>query len=49
MSMEELPEVMRYLALSEAGGVLAKQIADEGRQWRQRALRREDFGIIGSD
>ena len=45
MSMEELPEVVRYLALSKAGGALAKQIADEGRQWRQRALRREDFGI----
>lgn len=49
MSMEELPKVMRYLALSKAGGVLAKQIADDGRQWREKLLDGRTLAFTGFD
>jgi hypothetical protein len=43
--MEELPEVMRFLALTKRGGEVARSIAEKGREWKERALRREDFGV----
>ena len=45
LSMDELPEIMRYMTTHEEGRRLAKQIADQGRAWHERALRREDFTI----
>jgi hypothetical protein len=43
--MGELPELMRYLALTEEGNQIAKEIADAGREWLGKALRKEDAGI----
>lgn len=48
MSMEELPETMRFLALTKRGGIVARSIAERGREWKERALRREDFGVYWS-
>lgn len=45
MSLDELPETMRYLALTEQGSKRAKEIAENGRAWRGKALRREDSGV----
>jgi hypothetical protein len=44
LGMEELPEVMRYLT-SEGGTQWAKEIANAGREWQAKALRREEFTI----
>ena len=46
----ELPETLRFLA-SERGEGIAREIADMGREWVQRAVREEDielawFGIL---
>ncbi|KAH0565848.1 hypothetical protein GP486_000745, partial [Trichoglossum hirsutum] len=43
MGMTELPEIMRYLALTPAGQDRSKRIAEDGRAWAQRALRKEDM------
>jgi hypothetical protein len=43
--MDELPETMRYLTSHEDGKRRAKEIADAGREWHGKALRREDFTI----
>ncbi|KAI2483567.1 CAP10 domain containing protein [Pyrenophora tritici-repentis] len=45
LSMEELPEIMRYLTRHEDGMRRAKEIADVSREWHGRVLRREDFTI----
>ena len=45
LQMEELPEIMRYLALTKDGGVIAKTIADKSRAWARTALRREDAAV----
>jgi hypothetical protein len=45
LSMEELPEIIRYMTSHEEGRRRAKEIADQGRAWHERALRREDFTI----
>ena len=45
LSMDELPEIMRYMTSHEDGRRRAKEIADQSRAWRDRALRREDFTI----
>jgi hypothetical protein len=45
LSMEELPEVMRYFAEDEGGKRQAKEIADASREWHKAALRKEDFTI----
>jgi hypothetical protein len=42
LSMEDLPEVVRYLADEEEGRQLAALIAEKGRQWSLRALRPVD-------
>jgi hypothetical protein len=44
LSMDELPETMRYLA-SQDGQYVAKGIANAGREWHGKVLRREDFTI----
>lgn len=45
LDMEELPELMRYLALTKRGDARAKAIADEGRDWAKKALRKEDASV----
>jgi hypothetical protein len=45
LSMDELPEIMRYMTSHEEGRRRAKEIADQSRAWHDRALRREDFTI----
>jgi hypothetical protein len=45
LSMEELPEIMRYMTSHEEGRQRAKEIADASREWHKVALRREDFTI----
>jgi hypothetical protein len=45
LDMGELPEIMRYLALTRKGSELAEKIAETGRNWTRRALRKEDAGI----
>ncbi|KAI9781673.1 MAG: F-actin-capping protein subunit beta [Peltula sp. TS41687] len=46
VSMDELPETMRFLALTEDGSRRAKQIADNGREWKSKALRKEDASVF---
>lgn len=46
IGMEELPEVMRYLALTQEGSDIAKRIGEEGRRWVLRALREEDASVF---
>ena len=43
--MDELPEIMRYMTSHEEGRRRAKELADQSRAWRERALRREDLTI----
>ncbi|KAH7393897.1 hypothetical protein DE146DRAFT_111126 [Phaeosphaeria sp. MPI-PUGE-AT-0046c] len=45
LSMEELPEIMRYMTSHEEGRRRAKEIAVASREWHKVALRREDFTI----
>ncbi|XP_014559159.1 glycosyltransferase family 90 protein [Bipolaris victoriae FI3] len=45
LSMDELPEVMRYMTSHEEGRRRAKEIADAGREWHGKFLRKEDFTI----
>ncbi|KAJ5024412.1 hypothetical protein PSV08DRAFT_227664 [Bipolaris maydis] len=45
LSMDELPEVMRYMTTHEDGKRRAKEIADAGREWHGKFLRKEDFTI----
>lgn len=44
-SMEELPEVVRWLTSTEKGRMKAKEMADAGRKWYREALRDVDKGI----
>jgi hypothetical protein len=44
-SMEELPELVSYLILSEMGQSRAKEIADQGRKWFLEAFREVDTSI----
>ncbi|KAF4556178.1 Hypothetical protein D9617_1g080530 [Elsinoe fawcettii] len=44
-SMDELPETMRYLALTDDGDGIAHSIADAGRDAYLRTLRKEDIII----
>ncbi|KAF4547907.1 Hypothetical protein D9617_34g040870 [Elsinoe fawcettii] len=45
VSMEELPEVMRYLGLTEEGERIAHGIAMRGREAYEQMLRREDAAV----
>jgi hypothetical protein len=42
LGMEDLPEVVRYLATEEEGRQVAASMAENGRQWSLRALRPVD-------
>lgn len=46
LEMDELPEVMRYMALTKEGAEIARRIADNGRSWAKKTLRREDAGVF---
>jgi len=43
--MEDLPEVVRYLADDEEGKQVAVLMAEKGREWSLRALRPVDQAI----
>ena len=45
MHMEELPELVRFLTQEENGRMIAKKIAEQGRQWWSQALREQDMGL----
>lgn len=45
LGMEELPEVVRYLAEEEEGKEIAALLAEKGREWSLRALRPVDQAI----
>ena len=45
LGMEELPELLNFMAKDEKGQVIAKSIADAGRKWQQSALREEDMDL----
>ena len=44
VDMAELPEMVRFFSTPQ-GGVLAREIADEGRRWKERVLRTEDIEL----
>jgi len=41
--LEELPDMMRFLALTPKGQQISKDIADAGREWAQKSLREVDM------
>jgi hypothetical protein len=45
VSFDEVPELTRYLSQTDIGDKLAKEIANQGREWFQQALRWEDFQV----
>lgn len=45
MEMEEVVEVVRFFETEEDGKVMVKRIADEGRDWARRVLRKADFEV----
>ena len=45
LGMGELPEILNFMARDERGQVIAKNIADAGREWQQTALREEDMAL----
>ena len=45
LSMNELPETMRFLATTDRGKEIAKEIATQGREWWGKLLRPEDFQV----
>ncbi|KAE8339936.1 hypothetical protein BDV24DRAFT_164822 [Aspergillus arachidicola] len=45
LSMEELPEMVRYLTSTEAGQRRAREIAAQGRDWFSKAFRDADLTI----
>jgi hypothetical protein len=44
-AMDELPDLVSYLTVTRSGQRIAKQIAENGRDWHGRALRDVDLGI----
>ncbi|KAF9770781.1 hypothetical protein IL306_011618 [Fusarium sp. DS 682] len=44
-SMEELPELVFYLTSTPAGKEVARQIAEQGREWYSKAFREIDMGL----
>lgn len=45
LGMKELPETLRFLSSKDGEGI-AKQIAEKGREWKRKVLRREDVVSI---
>jgi hypothetical protein len=46
VDLRELPETLRYLALTPQGQKLGKQIGESGAEWMKVALRNEDAGVF---
>lgn len=44
-SLEELPELVMYLTSTASGQKKAKEMADKGREWYGKAMRKEDMAI----
>jgi len=44
-SMEELPELVQYLLLNKKGQAIAKEVAEQGRDWFGKAFRQVDMSI----
>lgn len=44
-SLEELPELVMYLTSTESGQKKAKEMAEKGRDWYKKAMRKEDMAI----
>lgn len=44
-SLEELPELVMYLTSTDAGQKKAKEMADRGRDWMGKAMRKVDMSI----
>ncbi|KAJ4145599.1 hypothetical protein LMH87_004445 [Akanthomyces muscarius] len=44
-SLEELPELVMYLTTTASGQKKAKEMADKGREWYGKAMRKEDMAI----
>jgi hypothetical protein len=45
MGLKELPELVRYLVTTDEGSQLAHAIAEEGRLWHDKVLRKEDMQV----
>ena len=45
LGMGELPEILNFMAKDQQGQVIAKNIADAGREWQQTALREADMDL----
>ncbi|PSK42267.1 hypothetical protein B9Z65_4181 [Elsinoe australis] len=45
IGLEELPETIRYLALTTEGNAIAREVAEMGREWYDKVLRKEDAAI----
>ncbi|EUC27647.1 glycosyltransferase family 90 protein, partial [Bipolaris zeicola 26-R-13] len=45
LSMNEIPEVMRYMTTHEDGKKRAEEIAEAGRAWHGKVLRKADFTV----
>lgn len=45
IGMQELPEVIRFLALTTEGQILSANIAADGRKWAQTVLRKVDIEL----
>ena len=45
LGMEELPELVTHLVVNEAGRRIARDVAEEGREWFGEALREVDRSI----
>jgi Glycosyl transferase family 90 len=43
---EELGEMMRYLTQEEEGRGIGRRIAEQGREWARRTLRKEDLEVV---
>jgi len=44
-SMDELPELVQYLSTTQEGTEVARAIAEQGREWFQKAFRKEDLQL----
>lgn len=45
LSMKELPAIMRYMTAHEQGKKRAQEIAEAGRDWHGKTLKKEDSTI----
>ncbi|KAK4696135.1 hypothetical protein P7C71_g1737, partial [Lecanoromycetidae sp. Uapishka_2] len=45
MGMQELPEMLNYFARDPKGRLIAEEIAERGREWARKSLRKVDFEL----